>query len=305
VPRRTSLSTPPPLRGDGADGRKSKGRQASLVVVYGTELGRRIVLDQTSFTIGRSSRRDLFIDEEAVSRKHAEIARSKGQYSIYDLRSRNGTRVNDVRVTERVLVDGDRIQIGQTILAFLSGPHEEARYQEELYRLLTIDVVTGAYNRRYFGDALEREHARALRYARPLSIVLFDVDALEPTLAQQGREAVDAVLRQLIPAIRGKLREQDILGRLGDESFGILLPEVDLPGAISAAERVRFIAERTDIRHEELVPLRATVSAGVASLSASETTAKALLALARIALADAKNSGVNGLGVSRNSTCPP
>jgi two-component system, cell cycle response regulator len=291
-------------RAIGEGERKNKRRGASLVVVYGVELGRRILLDQTNFSIGRSSRRDMFIDQEAVSRKHAEIVYTKGHYVLYDQRSRNGTRVNDVRVTECTLADGDKIQVGRTVLSFLSGPDVETRYRDQIYRLMTVDGLTGAYNKRYFGDALEREYARALRYERRLSLVLFDVDGFDQTLLEHGPIAADAVLRDVARAVLAKLRQQDILGRLDGGSFGILLPEIDLSGAITAAEKVRAIAEHAEVGYD-LAPLSTTVSAGVATLSNAEETPQALLALAQAALQDAKKAGVNGLGISRDSKCPP
>jgi diguanylate cyclase (GGDEF)-like protein len=294
--------------GEGLVQRRNKRYGASLVVVYGIELGRRILLEQTSYSIGRSSRRDLFIDQEAVSRKHAEIVFSKGRYVIYDLRSRNGTRVNDERILEHPLVDGDRIQIGQTVLTFLSGADVETRYRDQIYRLMTVDGLTGAYNKRYFGDALEREYARALRYERRLSIVLFDIDSFQETVLEHGPVAADAVVRDVGGAVRAKLRQQDILGRLDGGSFGLLLPEIDLAGATAAAEKVRSIVARTEIRYE-LARLSATVSAGVASLSSlssSEGTPAALIALARRALVEAKISGsAGGLSLSKDSSCPP
>jgi two-component system cell cycle response regulator len=290
--------------GAGAAERKNKQKGASLVVVYGVELGRRILLDQTSFSIGRSSRRDMFIDQQAVSRKHAEIVYTKGRYVIYDQRSRNGTRVNDQRVTEQTLEDGDKIQVGQTVMSFLFGPDVETRYRDQIYRLMTVDGLTGTYNKRYFGDALEREYARALRYERRLSLVLFDIDGFDQTLVEHGPLAADAMLRDIAAAVRAKLRQQDILGRLDGGSFGILLPEIDLAGAITAAEKVRSVAEQAEVGYE-LAPLSTTVSAGVATLTSAEGSHQALLMLAQSALLDAKKSGMNGLAISRSSSCPP
>jgi two-component system cell cycle response regulator len=281
-----------------------KRRDASLIVVYGIELGRRIPLEQTLFTIGRSSRCDLFIDQDAVSRKHAEIAHTKGRYVIYDQRSRNGTHVNDERVTERVLADGDKIQIGQTLFTFLSGDDLETRFQDQIYRVMTVDGLTGAYNRRYWTDALERECARALRYERPLSIVLFDIDGFDQPPRKHGPLGDDALLRGIVMAVRPKLRQQDILGRIGTGSFGVLLPEIEAEGATTAAEKVRSIAESTKVLCD-WVPLTCTLSVGVATLSRSEATPLALLFLAQTALSQARGAGGNQIRVAKDSSCPP
>src|SRR5208282_1519805 len=142
----------PTSRPNGAASAFARGahREASLVIVYGTELGRRLPLTHATFTIGRSTKCDLFIDQEAVSRSHAQIVHGGGRHTLIDLRSSNGTRVNDERITERPLDDGDRIQVGQTLLAFLSGENVETRIQEQIYRLMTVDGLTDVYNKRYF-----------------------------------------------------------------------------------------------------------------------------------------------------------
>lgn len=298
-----SASAAPKPPGPVTAGQRSKRRDASLIVVYGIELGRRILLEQTTFTIGRSSRCDLFVDQESVSRKHAEIAYARGRYVLSDQGSSNGTHVNDERITERALNDGDKIQIGQTVFTFLDGDDVERRYQDQIYRVMTVDGLTGAYNGRYFSDALERECARALRYERPLSIVLFDVDGFVKTQAEHGPLAADAVLRGVATAVRPKLRKQDILGRLAAEgSFGVLLPEIDLDGALKAAEKVRAIAEGAAVLYD-WVTLRCTLSLGVAALSKAEATHGALLALAEAALADASSLGGNRLRAAKDSAC--
>jgi two-component system, cell cycle response regulator len=291
---------------------RRRKRDASLVVVYGVELGRRVPLNQTKFIIGRSSTCDLQIDQDGVSRKHAEIAYSRGRYYVYDLRSTNGVRLNDQRVTEQPLSDGDRIQIGRTIFTFLRGDDIDTRVEDVIYRLLTVDGLTGAHNKRYFSEALEREHARALRYERRLSLVLFDVDSFDRILLAHGPLVADAVLRDVAQAVRLRLRKQDILGRLAGASFGILLPEIDLRGALTAAEKVQAVVESIEVSCETKV-LSCTVSAGVASLSPSKLPSNAstsatpdtLLKEAETALDDAKSSGTSGLGVYGNPTCPP
>jgi serine phosphatase RsbU (regulator of sigma subunit) len=77
--------------------------------------GRRVVpLDKPAFTIGRRSANDLQLTGTDVSRDHAEILRSDGQYLVRDRGSRCGTYVNGAQVTEKRLSHGDRIQVGRT-----------------------------------------------------------------------------------------------------------------------------------------------------------------------------------------------
>ena len=279
--------------------------EASLLVVYGAEMGRRLPLTPHNFTIGRSAKCDLFIDQKDVSRTHAKIVCAAGRHTIVDERSINGVRVNDERITEHPLSHGDKIQIGQTLLTFMSGGGQEPRYQQEIYRLMTVDGPSGAYNRRYFWDALEREFGRALRNERHLSILLFDIDGFDRILGQHGRIAVGAVLRTVVAAVRAQLRQKEVLGRLGDAEFGVLLPEIDLSGARKVAEKLRAVVQRTEVVHDH-VTLGCTLSLGTAALPAALPAD--LHALARSALADAKRAGGNRVSVmiaAKDSSCPP
>jgi diguanylate cyclase (GGDEF)-like protein len=273
--------------------------EACVVVLYGPELGKRAAIGRGAFQIGRSSRNDLPIDQESVSRHHARITSSntRGGHFIEDLGSTNGTWVNDERVTaKRALKDGDQIRVGRSILKFMSGANVEANYHEEIYRLMTVDALTQVNNRRYFQEALEREYNRALRYKRELSLVLFDVDHFKAVNDAHGHLAGDAVLRQVAAEVKPKLREQDIFARVGGEEFAALLPEVGPDGALVTAEKVRRIVEGATFLVETL-PITITVSVGVTSLDARVKEPTMLYERADGALYEAKNKGRNRVEV--------
>jgi pSer/pThr/pTyr-binding forkhead associated (FHA) protein len=69
-------------------------------------------------TIGRAPLNQIVIDNPAVSAQHAIIARSDESYRLKDLHSTNGTKVNDVSVTDIALQDGDKIQFGSVVAVF-------------------------------------------------------------------------------------------------------------------------------------------------------------------------------------------
>src|SRR6185503_11473427 len=79
-------------------------------------------LEAASLTIGRSSRNAIQITDGTVSKEHAEIARDGERWTIRDLGSRNGTRVNGVEARGPVpLSAGDRVEIGHVALAVTDG----------------------------------------------------------------------------------------------------------------------------------------------------------------------------------------
>lgn len=265
---------------------------ACLVVIYGPELGRRASLGRAAFEIGRSSRSDLPIDQESISRHHARITFDGQRHNIEDLGSTNGTFVNDTNVKRQPLKDGDQVRVGRSILKYMSGDNIEADYHEEIYRLMTMDALTQTHNRRYFNEALEREHNRSHRYQRALSLILFDIDYFKKINDTYGHVAGDNVLRQLATVVKPRLRSQDLLARVGGEEFAILLPEVENGGARIAADKVRAIVESSRFMVDDK-EFGCTVSIGVATFSPTATSPQMLYELADKNLYAAKNGGRN------------
>ena len=266
--------------------------RACLVVIYGPELGKRAPLSQAQFEIGRSSRSDLPIDQESISRHHARITWDGSRHVIEDLGSTNGTFVNDVNAKRTPLKDGDQVKLGRSILKYMAGDNIEANYHEEIYRLMTTDALTQTHNRRYFNEALEREYNRSLRYRRALSLVLFDIDHFKKINDTYGHVAGDSVLRQLSLVVKPRLRQQDVLARIGGEEFAILLPEVEIEGARVAAEKVRTLVEAARFLVDSK-EFGCTVSVGLTAFDARMTSPQALYETADKNLYAAKNGGRN------------
>jgi hypothetical protein len=97
-----------------------------LLVRSGPDAGVRVLLDQPVVTLGRHPDSDVFLDDITVSRRHAEIAHRADGYVVRDVGSLNGTYVNQERVDEALLANGDEVQVGKFRLVFLAGPDEEA-----------------------------------------------------------------------------------------------------------------------------------------------------------------------------------
>lgn len=91
---------------------------ASLLVVRGANVGTHYLIRETKQKLGRDSQCDIHFDDTETSRTHAEIEFVDDQYRLKDLGSSNGTFVNGKRVTDKVLVAGDRIQIGKQLMLF-------------------------------------------------------------------------------------------------------------------------------------------------------------------------------------------
>lgn len=269
-------------------------KDACLVVIYGGDLGKKYSLDKPVLLIGRSSKCDIQVDQDAVSRNHCKIINTGKSILLRDLGSTNGSIVNDEVVNECHLTDGDRVKIGRTIFKFLSGDNIESAYHEEIYRLTTVDGLTQVFNKRYLMEALEREISRAHRYGRPLSILMFDLDHFKQVNDTFGHLAGDYVLRTFCDAIRKQIRREDLLGRYGGEEFLMLLPEIDNFNARLCGDKLRKLVERTLFKFDEQrIPV--TVSIGLATLGADTNDPSDFIKQADARLYEAKEAGRNAI----------
>jgi len=168
-----------------------------------------------------------------------------------------------------------------------------------------IDAKTGLLNAREFEAALLHELERAARSALPFSLLMLDLDHFRNFNNTHGHLAGDAVLRALAETIGLELRHGDIAARFGGEEFAVVIPGADQIAALQVAERIRAAVEARRV-HEETaaVPLRATVSIGVATYPMHGRTPKELTHEADQALYRAKDRGRNQV-VGVDDTAPP
>ncbi len=163
-----------------------------------------------------------------------------------------------------------------------------SKAQAELERRAIVDELTGAYNRRYFAEAMNKEIARAGRYGQPLSLLMFDIDHFKIVNDTHGHDAGDRVLIQLAELGMNIVREQDFFARWGGEEFVVILPQTDLAASTLFAERLRLMVEQADFKK----PARLTISIGLAQLDSLEQEDD-LLKRVDNALYKAKQSGRN------------
>ncbi|MEC9397240.1 MAG: GGDEF domain-containing protein [Myxococcota bacterium] len=245
---------------------KRNSRDACLVVINGVDLGKKYSLAQNSTLIGRSSKVDIQIDEDSISRNHAVIENYGDEIVVRDLNSTNGTYVNDYPIQQHRLMDGDQVKIGRTIFKFLSGSNIEAAYHDEIYRLTTMDGLTQTYNKRHFLRELERELSRSMRYERGLALVMMDIDHFKSINDTYGHLAGDYILRHVAARILNHIRRDDIFARYGGEEFALLLPEVDKAQALQTSEKLRRVIGQEPYFFDN-VSIPVTMSMGVAHLT--------------------------------------
>ncbi|HEY0005597.1 MAG TPA: diguanylate cyclase [Pyrinomonadaceae bacterium] len=172
----------------------------------------------------------------------------------------------------------------------LSAEEAEARAELAQERAMT-DALTGLLNRYGLQRLLTHERAEALRYQRPLSCLMIDLDDFKNINDTYGHAAGDAALQQTASILTEVVRGSDIVCRYGGEEFLVLLPDTNLDGALALGEKIRSTAfER--LFGEGRGRFHLTLSAGAASLSEHES-GNDMIARADMALYQAKSQGRN------------
>ena len=266
-----------------------------LVIIYSqltAQLGKRTVLDSNGITVGRGSDNGIVLESDSVSRRHARFELRDGAWWVTDLKSTNGTYVNDETVAEHKLRRGDHIKVGDTIFKYLAGSDVEAAYHEEIYRMTIVDGLTQAHNKRFLFEQIDKEMSRARRYQRPLSLLMFDLDHFKNVNDTYGHLAGDYVLRELATIVRGRIRRDEVFARYGGEEFSLLLPETPLEGARQLADEIhKRVGQHSFVFDHQQIPV--TVSIGVSMLEDSMRTPEEFVDAADRKLYEAKHKGRN------------
>ncbi len=276
-----------------------------LTVISGRAEGQLFPMDTPDVvSIGRAADSDLRLDDDGVSRKHAQIIITADSVILEDLGSRNGTFVGEKPVDRTPLNANDLIRIGSTTIIRFSWMNEtEHAHHERLREAALLDPLTGIYNRRHFDESLGSERAAAQRHRKPLSLIIADLDNFKSVNDEHGHPVGDAVLSAMGEAILRCARREDLAFRFGGEEFAVLARDTDLDGAVRFAERLRVEIESVAVNVKDRRPLKFTASLGVAQLGAKETE-KDLLERADSAMYNAKRGGKNRVMVSERKLTP-
>jgi diguanylate cyclase (GGDEF)-like protein len=283
--RRTAISLP-------SERPKSAG-QPCLVIMTGAEMGRRIDLTHEEVSIGRAEQCTVCVNSDLVSRRHAVVNRVLGRYIVVDLKSTNGTFVNDLRIERAELEDGDLLRAGKTVLKYLENS-VELEYMQHILNLATVDSLTQLFNKRHFDDVFAKEIARAEPAQNPLSLIVLDIDHFKRINDSFGHPVGDSVLQHVASVVKAQIRQNDCLCRVGGEEFALILPQTPHSLALQAAELIRAAVEYSvcDVAGS---PVPATLSLGVAEFAHGDTPGQ-LYQRADERLYAAKRSGRNRVG---------
>ncbi|HEY7115591.1 MAG TPA: diguanylate cyclase [Tepidisphaeraceae bacterium] len=172
---------------------------------------------------------------------------------------------------------------------------------KKMEEMAATDALTGLYNRRHFGKALEQCFAEAQRYGKDLSCVMIDLDSYKKLNDTYGHQVGDQLLMLAGRVMTANKRAMDIAARYGGDEFVLLLPHASGDEAAAVAQRIReeFLRSSAQLLKREQ---GVTMSIGVGSLNANHPThADQLVSLADAALYQAKDAGRNRISMSTGS----
>ncbi|MBI5256921.1 MAG: GGDEF domain-containing protein [Burkholderiales bacterium] len=175
------------------------------------------------------------------------------------------------------------------------------RLVRKLRHLSQRDPLTGLFNRAEWTRQLEAQHRWLGRFGEPFGVLMIDIDHFKKINDTQGHAAGDAVLLTTAQVLTASARDVDVIGRLGGEEFGVLLPRADQITVRRTAERLRKMLGDAETSWRDQ-PIRLTVSIGAALCSDADESPAHLLERADHALYQAKNTGRNRTVVARLAT---
>ncbi len=179
------------------------------------------------------------------------------------------------------------IALASVLRAFMARTQfEHFRLERQLREQASTDGLTGLLRRNRFLELARLALDEARRQQQPACMLYLDADRFKQLNDSHGHAAGDAALVALAAALRAQTRQSDLIGRIGGEEFGLLLPGLDLAQASQRAERLRVAMH--EVRRPD-GPL--TVSIGVAARSTPDEPLESLLARADKAMRQAKADG--------------
>jgi len=186
----------------------------------------------------------------------------------------------------------DDVETLEALVSQAATAVDNISLHEEAQRLSITDGLTGLWNRRQLDLRCQEELERAVRFGRPVGVVFCDVDLFKDVNTEWQHLGGDAVLVEVANRLSAATREIDVVARYGGEEFVLLLPETDLAGSRTLAEKVRRAMCDEPVEHNGKTRT-VTLSLGVAAYPHSGTSVRTLLAAAQEALKRAKENGRN------------
>ena len=187
-----------------------------------------------------------------------------------------------------------RVQVGARVGSLqtrLTDQVKELRAaRDHLARLVSTDVLTNVYSRRWWFELAATEFSRCRRYDTHFSLMVIDLDFFKRVNDTFGHDVGDALLQRFAEMLRNECRQSDVVGRIGGEEFALLAPETSLLDAEHLASRISAAA-RNLVVETPAGDVRCSCSIGISEVVPEDQGIDNVLRRADAALYDAKRTG--------------
>ncbi|MEW6270671.1 MAG: GGDEF domain-containing protein [Thermodesulfobacteriota bacterium] len=265
-----------------------------LVVLRGAQLGRRYLLNESRFVLGRRDTVSTLVvhGDSKISSRHCEIEYDGGRdaWVVRDAGSTNGTRLNGKPIESADLAEGDKLLLGDTILKFTFHDEIESEFHHEVDRLMNIDELTGLVVLRVFRERFHATFDACTRGRRPLALLMMDLDGLKKINDTYGHQAGAMTISAVGHMLGELVGDAGLVARFGGDEFMAAFPDHDRAAGVAQGERVRAALAAQKFAFGETL-LRPTISIGVAAMPEDATTPERLTRVADEALYRAKAAG--------------
>ncbi len=171
-------------------------------------------------------------------------------------------------------IDGEIVEL---LVGHFTLSMRDIATQEDTARFNDIDPVTWVYNKRYASDSIESELVRCGRYARPLSIVVIDLDDFGAFNAQYGQSMGDRLLRSAAVSLAEAISPPEIVARLNADEFAVLLPETNRAAAVSVTTRLLASLSQVSVFGNDGAPEPLKASVAIVCFPEDGASAKDLI----------------------------
>lgn len=236
-------------------------------------------LGRTSLNLG------LWLDA-GDRKKMIDHVRATGECENWPMRM----RLRDGRVID-CLVSARIISLGSVphLVSISRDVTEQRRLEDQLQKEATTDSLTGIANRRQFLALAQERLGECTERGMPVTLAVIDIDEFKMVNDTYGHAAGDFALCRFVEVATANIGDSEVLGRIGGDEFGLVLPDTDLSASVALLDR---IAQSLDVNFDGRA-LPVTISAGVAQAENASDSVEDLIARADVALYQAKAGGRN------------
>jgi diguanylate cyclase (GGDEF)-like protein len=271
-----------------------------LVVLQGPGLGDFFEITDDELVVGSDPfRADIVVRDVEVEPRHAEVYREPGGYVVRSVGAEKAIALNGEVMDEpgggRLLSDGDRIHMGDSVLEFSHQDEIKASFYEQLYHLVNRDHLTGLFSKERFDREFEHRLEATADEGRSLSVLMADIDSLKKINDANGHllgEFVVGEIGRIIGALHQEVGRSAT--RFGGDEYQSVLPDLTKAEATEVAEEIRHHVQAHTFERDGVVA-RTTISIGVASYPEDGTTRQELTHAADAALYRSKRAGGNAV----------